>query len=78
MAKDLGSPPHSSVTKVKVEVARNSHAPVFSPASYAPTIDFNRQAGSVIQKVTARDDDDSVSIFFNSCRIALRVRVRPG
>ncbi|KAI0235644.1 Cadherin-99C [Lamellibrachia satsuma] len=59
MAKDLGSPTHSSVAQVKVEVARNNHAPTFNPATYASSIDFNKSPGSLIKKVSAGDADGS-------------------
>ena len=61
MAKDLGSPTRSSIAQVKVEVARNNHAPAFNPATYATKIDFNKSPGSVIERVSAGDADGSVS-----------------
>ena len=69
MAKDLGSPTHSSVAQVKVEVARNNHAPTFNPATYASSIDFNKSPGSFIKKVSARDADGSVSGFVPALKL---------
>lgn len=64
MAVDGGTPARSATATVGITVIRNLNSPKFDQSSVRVSIPDNSAPGIAITKVTAKDADRDVSLYF--------------